>query len=57
MMAFGMEAAYFVQTHSSRVEAIKIQLDDPVNSYENQRLARISGWLEGSSGGVALLQD
>ena len=41
MTAFGMEAAYFVQSHSSTVEAIKIKVDDPVNSYENQRLARI----------------
>jgi hypothetical protein len=57
MMAFGMEVAYFVQIHASTVEAIKIKLDDPVNSYENQRLARISGWQEPSNGGVAVIRE
>jgi hypothetical protein len=57
MMVFGMEAAYFVQSHSSTVEAIKIEVDDPVNSYENQRLARISGWRDPSLSGAVVFRD
>jgi hypothetical protein len=54
MMVLGMEAAYFLQLHSSKVEAIKISLDDPVNSYENQKLARVSGWCDDQSSTSAI---
>jgi hypothetical protein len=55
MMAFGMEAAYYVQTHSLRIEAIPIKVSDPVNSYERQRLARISGWQPDPRSGNAVV--
>jgi hypothetical protein len=44
MMAYGMEAAYFLQLNATASETIDVAIEQPVNPFENLPLRRISGW-------------
>lgn len=42
--AWVRQAAYFVQTHATRLESIPVPVEGPVNPFENLTLEVIGGW-------------
>ena len=44
MMAYGMEVAYFLQAHALETKAVKLNLAQPVNPFENFPVMAVSGW-------------
>jgi hypothetical protein len=44
MTAYGMQVAYFLQAHALQTKAIKLELTQPVNPFENFPVMAVSGW-------------
>ena len=44
MMAYGMQAAYFLQRHGTGGSAVEVPLAQAVNPFENLPVRRITGW-------------
>ncbi len=44
MMAYGAQVAYFLQAHASQTKAVKLDLTQPVNPFENFPVIAVSGW-------------
>jgi hypothetical protein len=44
MMGYGMEVAYFLQAHALQTKAVKLDLNQPVNPFENFPVMSVSGW-------------
>ena len=44
MMAYGAQVAYFLQAHALQTKALKLDLTQPVNPFENFPVLAVSGW-------------
>jgi hypothetical protein len=44
MMAYGMEVAYFIQSHALEGASLKQPSTQAVNSFENLPVKAVSGW-------------
>jgi hypothetical protein len=44
MMAYGAQVAYFLQAHALQTKAVKLDLTQPVNPFENFPVLAVSGW-------------
>jgi hypothetical protein len=44
MMAYGAQVAYFLQAHALQTKPMKLDLTQPVNSFENFPVLAVSGW-------------
>jgi hypothetical protein len=44
MIAYGMEEAYFIQSHATRSTAVEVPVEQQVNPFENLPVRTISGW-------------
>jgi hypothetical protein len=43
MLIYGMEAAYFLQSHATDIAQLNVSVSDPVNGYENLPVIALSG--------------
>jgi len=44
MIAYGAQVAYFLQAHALQTKAVKLDLIQPVNPFENFPVMAVSGW-------------
>ena len=44
LMVYGMHVAYFLQAHALHTKAVKLDLAQPVNPFENFPVMAVSGW-------------
>ncbi|MFN2507835.1 MAG: hypothetical protein ABR589_03585 [Chthoniobacterales bacterium] len=51
MIGYGMEMAYFLQTHARASSPVQVTTDAPVNPFENLPVRAISGWRPPRVGG------